>query len=362
MSDFEFIPPQRAQRVSFAVEPAYNGLASLLLITADLSGFGPWVQDTASALSPEQLRTNCLVCDAAAAHLDGVAWPSFPAWVDDIAARDPLIMRQRSLVLLLEKLQMELELAPDDMPSAGELLADRAAYLSLMERAYLQKGESFDADYYDRGHDLLQDPVVRKDLIVGHLRQMWDEHLARAWDRNLPLIQESAAALGSIDYSGRPAREIVRQVTARDDIPRAWENWLAEAEDLIFIPSPHIGPYLALIDLTGTTARIVLGARVPQGTAMVSPALSRSELLTHLGTLADDTRLRILELLAHEGELSAQQVIARLEISQSSSSRHLRQLVATGYVAERRQEGAKVYSLNPGRMENMLGDLQRFLR
>jgi len=95
---------------------------------------------------------------------------------------------------------------------------------------------------------------------------------------------------------------------------------------------------------------------------MVSPALSRSELLTHLGTLADDTRLRILELLAHEGELSAQQVIARLEISQSSSSRHLRQLVATGYVAERRQEGAKVYSLNPGRMENMLGDLQRFLR
>ena len=49
-------------------------------------------------------------------------------------------------------------------------------------------------------------------------------------------------------------------------------------------------------------------------------------------------------------------------MSQSSASRHLRQLVATGYLTERRREGAKAYSLNPDRLEETLSYLMRFLR
>jgi ArsR family transcriptional regulator len=97
--------------------------------------------------------------------------------------------------------------------------------------------------------------------------------------------------------------------------------------------------------------RVVFGARVPEGIAARSPALSRSELLTRLTTLADDTRLRILELLAEEGEQNATAIGEKLGLSQSSASRHLRQLCATNYLTERRFQGAKHYRLNQDRID-----------
>ena len=80
-----------------------------------------------------------------------------------------------------------------------------------------------------------------------------------------------------------------------------------------------------------------------------------------LNAMADDTRLHILELMAKEGELGAKEIIARLDLSQSSASRHLRQLSATGYLIERRHEGAKVYRLNRDRIKNIARSIERFV-
>jgi DNA-binding transcriptional ArsR family regulator len=362
MSDFEFIPPQTGPLVSFSLEPAYNLLCSLMLLHEDLSGLSGWVERTIAALTPEQLQTNEMACHQATTYLDGVAWPSFPAWLDDMARRDPYQMRDRSVADFVDGVGHKLGFTANDLPAAEELIADRDRYLELVEWIYRQKGHTFDPLCHELEHKLLQDPVARQERIVSHLRKMWEEHLAQEWEHNLPMLQKSVAAFQSIDYGAKPVDEMIREITARDQIPRTWEAWLPETGHFIFIPSAHIGPYLLLIDRTGTTARIVFGARIPRGAAIVSPTLNRSELLMRLGALADDTRLRILELLAREGELSAQEVIARLDISQSSASRHLRQLSATGYLVERRQEGAKVYRLNPDRLDDTLGDLKRFLR
>ena len=362
MSDYEFIPPQTTPAVTFGPEPAYNALSSLMLLNEDLSGFGHWVQRTAASMSPEQLETNRLVCGPAAAYLDGAPWPSFPAWLDDISARDPDEMRSRTLEAWLDMLRRKLGAQFGNLPKPEALIADRAAYLSVKERAYQQKGHPFDPSFCEAEHEFLQDAVARQDRIVSHLRRMWDEYLALEWERNLPLIGQSVAAFESMDYGGLSIAEAIRHVTARDLAPREWEGWLPDVERLIFIPSAHLGPYLLLMDFSGASARIVLGARIPQGATVVSAALTRSELLTRLSALADDTRLRILELLASEGELGAQDVIARLDISQSSVSRHLRQLSATGYLVERRREGAKVYRLNPERLDDTLGDLKTLLR
>jgi DNA-binding transcriptional ArsR family regulator len=333
-----------------------------MILNADLSGFGQWVQDTRRALSADQLQKNGVVCSAAAAFLDGMDWPSFPAWVDDMAQRDPYAMRQHSLLFFLEALQAKLGWDPGEIPTAEQLVTDQSTYLALAERACRHKGETCDLSFYALEHEYLQDPIARQALIISHLREMWDEHLAEEWHRNLPLIEESVSAFESINYGGKNVSEIVEEITARDALPRDWEDWLPEAEHLVFIPSVQIGPYMVLIDRSHGTARIVFGARTPEGAKIVSPALNRSELLTRLGALADDSRLRILELLAHEGELGAQHVIARLDMSQSSTSRHLRQLVATGYVTERRRDGAKAYSLNPERLEDTLVHLKQFLR
>jgi DNA-binding MarR family transcriptional regulator len=51
----------------------------------------------------------------------------------------------------------------------------------------------------------------------------------------------------------------------------------------------------------------------------------------------------------------------RLDLSQSATSRHLKQLSATGYLSERRCNGAKCYALNPERLENTLKAISNFL-
>jgi DNA-binding transcriptional ArsR family regulator len=342
--------------------PATNALTSLMLLNSDLSGFDPWVLATREAMSPEQLQTNSLVCHAAAAFLGGTDWPSFPAWVEDLARREPYDMRDRSLSFLLEGLQTKLGWDPDQIPSREQLLADQDTYLDLIERTCEAKGAPCDLSHYALEHEYLQDPIARQELMVKHLSRMWDEHLATEWMARLSLIEESVAAFELVDYGGMTASEIVSEVTARDALPRDWESWLPETVRLAFAPSAHIGPYMILMDRSSTGARIVFGARVPTRAQVVSPELNRSELLIRLGALADDSRLRILELLAREGELCAQQVISYLGMSQSSVSRHLRQLVATGYVTERRREGSKAYSLNPDRLEDTLNHLKQFLR
>jgi ArsR family transcriptional regulator len=68
-----------------------------------------------------------------------------------------------------------------------------------------------------------------------------------------------------------------------------------------------------------------------------------------MNALADDTRLRILEILTKHDELCAQDIIEELGLSQSSVSRHLSQLSATGFLVERRRDVNKCYSLNVDR-------------
>jgi DNA-binding transcriptional ArsR family regulator len=111
----------------------------------------------------------------------------------------------------------------------------------------------------------------------------------------------------------------------------------------------------------GNTLLLLFGARLPRGSQVVSSALTRAELLVRLNALADDARLRILELLTRHDELCAQDIIEHLNLSQSSVSRHLSQLNATGYIRERRKDVAKCYSLNTDRVVDTLRALTTFV-
>jgi DNA-binding transcriptional ArsR family regulator len=113
---------------------------------------------------------------------------------------------------------------------------------------------------------------------------------------------------------------------------------------------------------SGETIRLLFGARVPEGVSAGSPELSRSELLMRLNALADETRLSILELLVGEEGLSSQEIMERLDLSQSAASRHLRQLAATGYLTTERREGAKFYRLNPERIDDTFMALKRSVK
>jgi DNA-binding transcriptional ArsR family regulator len=63
-------------------------------------------------------------------------------------------------------------------------------------------------------------------------------------------------------------------------------------------------------------------------------------------TLADPTRLRIVELL-RPGERSVNELVARVDIQQSGVSRHLRILQEAGIVRVRPDGQRRLYSLRP---------------
>lgn len=93
-----------------------------------------------------------------------------------------------------------------------------------------------------------------------------------------------------------------------------------------------------------------------------SQPIPRGQVLFPLNALADDTRLQILELLAAHETLRAQEIIEELDVTQSTVSRHLKQLSAAGFVAEERGDGAnKSYRLRRERLEELFALLSRLL-
>ncbi len=62
--------------------------------------------------------------------------------------------------------------------------------------------------------------------------------------------------------------------------------------------------------------------------------------------LSDPTRLRIVELLAEQGELSGSEIAARLEISLALFCHHSRTLSETGLLQIRKDGQTKYNSLN----------------
>ena len=78
--------------------------------------------------------------------------------------------------------------------------------------------------------------------------------------------------------------------------------------------------------------------------------MSRTELTARLSALADEHRLSILALFNHQDKLSAQNIMAQLDLTQSAVSRHLRPLSA--FLQESRGKGAsKYYTFSPAQLE-----------
>jgi ArsR family transcriptional regulator len=363
MADRELVLAPKTVTVTVALEPVYSILNSMMELShgEKYSGLDEWVYRTIAALSSERKHTNKLVSDGlsgAIIPVIGNTWLDFPSYIDHLAAEDAIVLRDRALEEVCD--------APEAKPDLRLLLDDVQAYLRYMEALYREKYAEkhpdfiFDPAFHTEVHALLNDPQAMKKLIVAHLRDMWDAVLAAEWKRVLPILQDSVNAFQQFDYSGLTVYEAIRAVTGRD-MRGYWEEHFSRAENLIFIPSVHSGPYITKFGNDPTIIPLIFGARLPEGTRVSSPALSRSELLVRLSALADDTRLRILELLSDHDELCAQDIITMLDLSQSAASRHLRQLTATGYLVERRREVSKCYSLNPERATDTFRALKRFL-
>jgi DNA-binding transcriptional ArsR family regulator len=366
MPDQDLIVMPDVPPVSVSLEPAHNALYSLgLLFKAEkVTGLGDWVARTTAALTPEEREMHRLVyIGFHYAILPKQSWPSFPAYVDHLATLPPIALRDKMLetyarfpLLSEEECQgMSDEPLPVDMPA---VLENVEAYLDFLR-------ERFDAAHIDddleaRAYTYVLDPPAMQGLIVSHLRKMWEKFLAPEWERVSPMLQDAVAAFQQVDLRAMSKLEAARLITGPALEEKKWERMLERAEPVVFVPSAHVGPYLGKL-YAGDTLWVLFGARLPEGVPFHAPDLSRAEIVVRLNALADDNRLRILKVVAEQGEQRSQDIMQTLDLSQSAASRHLKQLSATGYLSERRCNGAKCYALNPERIENTLQAISNFL-
>jgi DNA-binding transcriptional ArsR family regulator len=188
---------------------------------------------------------------------------------------------------------------------------------------------------------------------------MWERHLAPEWKRAFKgLDAELKGFIHHLRTNAETALENLR-VFAGAELVESVTGQQGPVEQITFVPSPHTGRYVTRLYHSGT---LWLFFHAPRNFAVLGrqAPIGRKELLLRLEALADETRLRILELFAERDELTAQEIQDQLGLTQSTASRQLRGLAL--YIVERRGEGAsKRYQLSPAQFDLTFRALKRLL-
>lgn len=345
--------------IRVALLPVNGALHSLSLIGKDshVSGLASWISETAAAMSEEELEANRLVMIGMHyAIVPDEEWSSFPVYIDHLSRTPGNALRDRMLNRYCEE---PLQAGVEHLISREEAVESPENYLAFLRQRF--DPEKLDEELELRVFEFINDPTALRQVIVDHLWRMWRRYLKAEWERVLPTLKETVRAYQSVDFSQMSFVEAFRMVTGREYDEEKWAGIFTDAERLVFVPHPHLGPYLGAWLNKDKTLLIFFGPRQPRGLALDVPELSRAEIVVRLSALADDTRLRILRSIAEQGEMRSQEVMDALGLSQSAASRHLTQLTATGFLHERRCEGAKCYTLNPERINDTLQALSGFL-
>jgi DNA-binding transcriptional ArsR family regulator len=346
--------------VEIRLDPVQTFINSMVLLVRgeELSGMSPWIYETATRLTDEEMKDHELV--VIGLHYAVVPtrfWKDVPAFLDHLEKSDPASLRDQVLDFYLNfnncpEAENKIEASKDS------LLEDVDFFLEYLRSKFGE--EMIIPEVEVTAFGLLNDPPKMQRKIADHLRLMWDKYFQEEWNRIQPMLADAVMAFEEIDFSQMTKEEAANYITGRDVGQEFWEKVNQDANQLVFVPSAHNGPYLGGFNYKNAQG-IIFGARLPKDTEIDAPDLSRNEITIRLNALADDIRLNVLKTIAEEGEMRSQEIIERLELSQSAASRHLKQLSATGYLIERRCSGAKCYSLNKERVVDTMRAVEAFL-
>lgn len=319
---FVYITQQSTTTVhsNVALLPVQQTLFSMALLTSNATAHTTesWLQATADALSPAERQTNQLI------------FGGFPTILTD--ARDA-----KSFPAYLEAL-LQLE--------ATAVVQNRTQSS--------QPPEGTDTVYTP---SLLTDPTQLRQQVVDHLRMLWERHFAKEWDAKQSMMSYIAGELNGRDWPDSSVGALLRAFLRRP-VPEWLAGQLGGVTQVVFVPSPYLHFQATKVD---STLYIYLWADFWIWPMRTEP-IQRTEVLRAISALDDETRLQILEMLAASEALLAQEIIARLDVSQSTVSRHLKQLVTVGLVREERTDSAnKLYRLKRDRIGEITHSLTQLL-
>lgn len=349
-----------------ALEPVYNILMSMLAlhIPENYGGLDDWVLQTANRMPPalreqHDFLFDWLWLDGLTNAVDrGPATESFPAYLAALQAQSPTALRDRLVYWFLHSPHGRVwyEYRHIVIPEPAVLLADYATFCTFLEERGHGKLEELAG--VQTMYDLLTDPPRLQATLVTHLQTLWDDFLAVEWRRVEPKLHATVTAFSTVRLEGLAILEAMQVITGRDLRPVFRLDALFAYRRIRFIPHVHNGPYVIWF---GDHEELRLGfpAHQPPVTTTLEPAFDLTTLTNRYSALADETRLAILLALRGGQELSTQDVIEQFKLDKSAASRHLRQLVATNLIEERREEGAKkVYRLRSRTIAELITSLK----
>ena len=352
----------RTENSLVMIEPAINAFGSMLLISKgeDDPGIHEWVTKTRAQMSNEErFRHKLVTIGFHYSILPDMTGGTFETYLASLDATPPSVFRDR-LLEAYSKICMTEEAQKDKVQTVDwdEVLLSAENYVEFLKYRFGE--ELTDEEIETRAYQYVIDPAALKQLVTGHIRWFWKNHLQAEWTRVRPMLEESAKAFNQIDVSDMTRLETIQFVTGKEYNEAKWGDELDKANNLIFIPNAHLGPYIRHAKIQDNFY-LYFGAHLPEGSDIRVPELDRAEIVARLSALADNTRLSILQMIAENGKMRSQEIMEAINLSQPSVSRYLSQLTATGYLQERRENGAKVYMLNNERIEKTLKAVSAFL-
>ena len=342
--------------IDISLLPTLNIFSSMLLLAKDEDepGIHNWIAKTRASMTKKELDNHILaVIGFHFALLPEDGQITFPAYLNQLEKMEATALRDKMLNAYANLWQDE----PSDV-DWDEVLTSPEGYIGFLRTRF--SDEHVDVKVEKQAYELVIDPPAMKEFLVLHMNWVWDEYFASEWRRVEPMLRESVRSFKNTDLVNMSRMEAATFVTGQDLSNAKWCSKIDVVDSVVFIPNAHIGPYVHA-KVFDNVMQVVFGARQPEGTGERIPELDRTEIVSRLSALADDTRLHILQLAAERGEIRVQDVLEVINLSQPSVSRYLTQLTAAGYLQERRENAAKVYILNHDRIDKTLKAVNAFL-
>ena len=335
-SDASLIRTAEAYAVHYIYWPAFSLWSALFLMDmADvLPGQAPWIMRTRRALDDDLRDAITLLNDTTILHgihrvqlshdLTSQEVPEFLDWLADI---EPTGMAE--MLPPIEKIST---------------LSDGRARFGMDDPIADWEGVELDTGLLDRLRTLIEDPNALSKLVIETLRRFWRDHLEAEFQRLQPQLRATVER-GNRRTTLRTHRELVLELAGREPAGESIDG--QGIRQILAIPTCYVGSFLLTRYEKEPDSVLLVAFEV--GRASSDPAVGAAPTASTYRVLADETRLGILRFLA-TGERYGSEIVSYCGLSQPTVSKHLRMLVAEGFLAVRREGGTKFYSVHPARL------------
>ncbi|MDQ3007380.1 MAG: hypothetical protein M3R47_18595, partial [Chloroflexota bacterium] len=193
----------RTENSLVMIEPAINAFGSMLLISKgeDDPGIHEWVTKTRAQMSSEErFRHKLVTIGFHYSILPDSTGGTFETYLARLDAIPPSEFRSR-LLEAYSKIFMTEEAQKDGLQPVDwdEVLLSAENYVEFLKYRFGE--ELTDEAIEARAYQYVIDPAALKQLVTGHIRWFWKNHLQAEWTRVRPMLEETAKAFNQFDVS-----------------------------------------------------------------------------------------------------------------------------------------------------------------